>query len=181
MIQRPRHRDLAQKIEPFDAICRLREPPVSTAAYSNDDDIGASGLIDSPSESEHDLEYHTSGGEQAPFSRPFVGEEFDLVDDDETIEVNQLDAGYSRPFALPSEVDVTTENIAGDNPEVSVKSGSATRTRATGKTKPVPKPSRKPAAEREHGANTHEDGELRYEPLDDDDVYDDDAFADDSS
>ncbi len=135
-----------------------------------------------------DLELSPS--QPAPFSRPFraPADDFEHFEDIEDFEDSQRaqqrqpsDLGFARPFA-PEQVSSTVGNKAADNaPKQSQNEGRASSPKAESvppkpKIRPVPKPSQRPGNE----DNSDEvAGELRYEPLDDNEYYE--AFDDDLS
>lgn len=180
--------------EPPSTMMPASQSPVSAAEHSHKRDTELRQPSEPSSAGEHDPEYWTAGDEKAPFNRPFVGAEFQVVDEDDEIELQQPDIGFARPFALPPEVEPPDDHAADmtgvrqdsalepdDNSKVDTQTGKATPVRSARKTKPVPKPSQKSDAKRKHKTTSAIDGELRYEPLDDGDDYDNDRYEDDSS
>ncbi|MCY4069948.1 MAG: hypothetical protein OXG60_01480 [Chloroflexi bacterium] len=124
--------------------------------------------------------------EPAPFSRPFVASP-DNVEDPEDIQDTRLaDLGFSRPFTPQRDLPPTREAENSDSDdalqvsdeELPASAPNAAIDRPKPKTRPVPKPSQRS----KHDDIDGDSGELRYEPLDDVDIYDDgEAFDEDSS
>lgn len=120
--------------------------------------------------------------ERAPFRRPFAASPDDIEDPGDIQDAGLTDLGFSRPFAPPQGLPATreTKNSDSDNAlrasdeELPVSPPYAAIGRSKPKTRPVPKPSQLSG----HDDMDSEDidgnsGELRYEPLDDVDIYDD--------
>ena len=137
-------------------------------------------------------------GERAPFSRPFAKTDIDPVEDENEDTEADEKVRFPRPFALPDvaesdEDDSETTAVA----KRSVESRTASAANAAsdekrdepdvrklsngvaGKTKPVPKPSQREQTVANEKLET--DDELKYEPIDDAEIYDDDGFYDDDS
>ncbi|MCY4018403.1 MAG: hypothetical protein OXG39_03260 [Chloroflexi bacterium] len=129
-------------------------------------------------------------GEHAPFSRPFAASPDDIEDPADIQDMGLTDLGFSRPFAPPQDLPPTRETEDSDSDDALRLSDKELPTSAPNvaigrpkpKTRPVPKPSQRSG----HGDMDSEDidgnsGELRYEPLDDVDIYDDGEEFDEGS
>ncbi len=120
--------------------------------------------------------------QHAPFSRPFVAPPDDIDDPDDIQDTLLTDSGFSRPFAPPPDSPPTREAADSDSdnaPRVSdrelpTNAPDAAIKRLKPKTRPVPKPSQRSKHDDMDSKDIDDNsGELRYEPLDDVDVYDD--------
>ncbi len=118
----------------------------------------------------------------APFSRPFAASTDDIDGPEDIQDTGLTDLGFSRPFAPPPDSPATREaadSDSGDAPQVSdeelpTSTPKAVIDRLKPKTRPVPKPSQRPGRDDMDSEDIDDNsGELRYEPLDDIDIYDD--------
>lgn len=166
----------------------------STANRAHQKETESNQSADSPGASNRVLDSGQWSDERAPFNRPFVGAGFEGVDDDESIALNQPETGFARPFSAPNDSDTPTESSTVafavdqassaksiDAAKHKTRPVSVARARSTAKTKPVPKPSQKPNTNGGTESGPAEADEPRYEPLADDEIYDYDGAADDSS
>ncbi len=122
----------------------------------------------------------------APFSRPFSAPPEDNEGSDDNQEIPSTDLGFSRPFSSAQDppptlaaADADSGNAPGESDKDLRKSApNVAVNRSKPKTRAVPKPSQRSRQEDIDG----DAGELRYEPLDDLEIYDDgEAFEDESS
>lgn len=120
--------------------------------------------------------------EHAPFSRPFAASPDDIEDPDDIQDTGLTDPGFSRPFAPPQDSPTPREaedSDSGAAPQISdeelpTSAPKTTIVRSQPKTRPVPKPSQRPGPDdKDSEVIDDNSGELRYEPLDDVDIYDD--------
>ena len=168
--------------------------PGSTANRSQDKPAESAQSGDFPGASDRELDSRQWSDERAPFDRPFVGEALDGVDDDESIALNQPETGFARPFSVPNDTETPAESSTEafvvdqessaksvDAAKVEGEPVSTARARPTASAKPAPKPSQKSNTNGGTESEPYEDDEPRYQPLDDDDIYDYDAAGDDSS
>ncbi len=115
--------------------------------------------------------------EPAPFSRPFAASPDDIEDPEDIQDSGLTGLGFSRPFAPPQDLPPTREAEDSDSDdalrisdkELLTSAPNAAVDRPKPKTVPVPKPSQRSR----HDDIDGNSGELRYEPLDDVDIYDD--------
>ncbi len=121
----------------------------------------------------------------APFSRPFSAPPEDNEGSDDIQEIPSADLGFSRPFSSDQDPptlaaeDADAGNALGASDKDLRKSApNVAVNRPKPKTRPVAKPSQLSGQDDIDG----DAGELRYEPLDDLEIYDDgEAFEDESS
>ena len=137
-------------------------------------------IIDPPA----DVEREPSA--PAPFSRPFSAPPEDYEGSDDIQGIPSADLGFSRPFSSAQDppptlaaADADTGNAPGEvNKDLQKSAPNVAVNRPKPKTRAVPKPSQRSRQEDIDG----DAGELRYEPLDDLEIYDDgEAFEEDES
>ncbi|MCY4539482.1 MAG: hypothetical protein OXE52_14785 [Chloroflexi bacterium] len=156
------------------------EKPVSPQQPATELSAAESSSRKIPEDVDRDSSQH------APFGRPFVAPPEDVEDPDDIQDTGLADLGFARPFA-PRQ-DSPTRRLAEDEEsddalqvsdgELSTSAPNVASDRPRPKTRPVPKPSQRSG----HTDNDGDTDELRYEPLDDIDIYDDgEAFDEDSS
>ena len=133
---------------------------------------------------------------KAPFSRPFTQDE-NVDEEDYGVDSTDVDMGFARPFALPEGSDSKHDL---PEPDFELKMGQQTTSkddviepattdhdessaispaRQAARTKPVPKPSQLTSGNPAEESSPEGDGELRYEPIEDIDIYDEDTFDED--
>ena len=170
------------------------EPELETVAPESEDRVMS---LEAPS-SAFDIEALNTAAidAQAPFSRPFtVGE--NEHEEDDAAEATDVDMGFARPFALPEgseskhdlsepDIDLKMEQRKTSKDDVIEpattghdESATISPARRAARTKPVPKPSQLSSGNPAEESSREGDGELRYEPVEDIDSYDEDTFDED--
>lgn len=126
------------------------------------------------------------GPERAPFRRPFAADPEDIEDPDDNQENQTSELGYLRPFAPQQGLQAKREANSRDTDKALSTSDEELPTSRSKpasdvpmpKTFPVPKPSQRLGRDDKDSQEVDGDsGELRYEPLDDVDVYDDEESS----
>ena len=120
-------------------------------------------------------------GENAPFSRPFVLDEYTVEDPHEDIERAQ-ETGFARPFSLPAAAEsatiatvddlsatADTESEIADTGEADMDATSAGQGQFKRSTRPAPKPSQREKPVRDQGVSRADGNELQYEAMEDGD------------
>ena len=139
---------------------------------------------DSADELDHDAAAH------APFSRPFAESHDKGEDPQEGRDAKSTELGFARPFAPAQDLQIDIESEDSDSADsfstfkedVAETKPKTARPGPMPKTRPVPKPSQHSGPETDTEDINGDSDELRYESLDDVDIYDDgEDFDDDPS
>ena len=130
---------------------------------------------DSADELDHDAAVH------APFSRPFAESHDKFEDPEEGPDAQSTELGFARPFAPARDLQIGIESEDSDSADtfgtfeedVAETKPKTVIGRPMPTTRPVPKPSQHTGRETDTEDINGDSDELRYESLDDIDIYDD--------